>query len=166
MDTARNSVRILWTPGRVSRTFRDGTKPHDCGLDVRSPRDNGPVLIGVIFVLPTMWHSVSQDVLNKRQSTSPSVSRNTQNFDASVDGISANDRDSTDIFRKVLGRELFDSLGTEIYSRCWVDFTSNVVVTEAPDFVHLGLPDVNALDEFSTFGTPATRVRRPIDGSH
>ena len=32
--------------------------------------------------------------------------------------------------------------------------------------MNLGLPTVNTPDEFNTFGTPATRVRRPIYGSH
>ena len=43
---------------------------------------------------------------------------------------------------------------------------SNAVVTEAPNFVNVGLPEINALDEFNTFGTPATRVKIPMDGSH
>ena len=32
--------------------------------------------------------------------------------------------------------------------------------------LHLGLPAVNTLDEFNAFGTPATIVIRPTDGSH
>ena len=47
-----------------------------------------------------------------------------------------------------------------------MDFTSNTVRNEAPTFVNLGLLSVNASDEFNTFGTPATRVRRPTDGPH
>ena len=47
-----------------------------------------------------------------------------------------------------------------------VNFIINAVGTEAPDFFHLGLLDFNASDEFNPFGTPATRVRIPIDGSH
>ena len=45
-------------------------------------------------------------------------------------------------------------------------FTSNVVQIDALNFVDLGLPDVNALDEFNTFGNPATRIIRPTDGPH
>ena len=47
-----------------------------------------------------------------------------------------------------------------------MDFTSNAVITEAPTFVHLGLPDANALDEFNTFGIPTTIVRRLMDSSY
>ena len=47
-----------------------------------------------------------------------------------------------------------------------MDFTSNAVGAEAPDFVYLGLPAVNASDELSSFGTPATRFGRTADGSN
>ena len=47
-----------------------------------------------------------------------------------------------------------------------MDFASNVVQTKAPQFVDLGLPDVNTSDEFSILGTPATRIRSPTDRSH
>ena len=113
-----------------------------------------------------MCHSGSLGVLNKRQSMSPTVSRNNQNFDASVDGDFSNYGDSTSIFRKVLGRELSDSISFDIYLRCPMDFTTNTVGTEAPNFVNLGLPAVNASDEFNTFVEPSTRVRRPHYGSH
>ena len=47
-----------------------------------------------------------------------------------------------------------------------MDFVSNTVGTKAQNFVDLGLPDVNALDELNAFGTPATIIRRPMYGSH
>ena len=43
---------------------------------------------------------------------------------------------------------------------------SDTIGTEAPNFVDLGLPAVNALDEFNTFGTPATRIIRLKNGPH
>ena len=80
-----------------------GTTPCDCNVSLRSPRDNVLVLIGGIDAPLTMLNSESLNVLNKRQSTSPSVTRNTQKFDAYVDGNLDDDRDSTSILRKVLG---------------------------------------------------------------
>ena len=47
-----------------------------------------------------------------------------------------------------------------------MDFTRNTVETEAPNFVGLGILAVNELDEFNTFCTPATIIRRPTDGPH
>ena len=165
-DAVRSSARILRTRGHVISTGRDGTNPCDCNVAVTYPRDNGSVLIGGIVVPPTIGHIGSQDVLNKRQYTSPSVRRNTQKFCASVDENLADDGDSTSILRKLLGQELSDSLSADMYLRCRVEFTSNTIVTEVPNFVHLRLPSVNALDEFNTFGNPTARIIRPKNGSH
>ena len=165
-DAACSNMWVLHTPGHVSRIGRESTTPGDCDVAVRSPRGNSPVFIRGIGVSPTRECSASLDVLNKQKSISPSVSRNTQKFDASVDGNLADDGDSTSIFSKVLGRELPDSLSADIYLRCPMDFTSSAVGTKAPDFVHLDLPAVNTSDEFNTFGAPATRARRPTDGPH
>ena len=38
------------------------------------------------------------------------------------------------------------------------------VVTKATDFMHLGLSDVNTLEEHRSFCTPDTRFERPADG--
>ena len=90
----------------------------------------------------------------------------TQKFDTSVDGNLAEDGDSKKIFSMVIGRELSHSSSANIYSRCRMDFTSNAIGTEGPNFVNLGLQDVSASDEFNPFGIPTTRVRSPTDGSH
>ena len=87
-------------------------------------------------------------------------------MDTSVDIRLANDGDSTSIFRKVIGSELSHSSIGNHYSRCWMDFASNIVVTKAPDFVELVILAVNASDEVKIFGTPDTIIRRPADGSH
>ena len=45
-DAACSSARILYTPGNISRTGRDGTTIRDRKVPVRSPQENGPFLIG------------------------------------------------------------------------------------------------------------------------
>ena len=57
-----------------------------------------------------------------------------------------------------------NDFSADIYLRYRVDFTSNYVGTEAPDFMHLGLLAANTADELGSFGTPAARVGRPIYG--
>ena len=78
----------------------------------------------------------------------------------------SNDGDSKSIFSNVIGRELSDSPRVDIYLRCWVDLMSNTVRTEAPNFMDLGIPAVNASDGFNAFGTPTNRIIRPLDGPH
>ena len=77
-----------------------------------------------------------------------------------------NDGDSTSIFSKLIGREISHISSADLYSRCWVDFTSNAIGTEALHFVDLGILAVNISNEINIFGTPATRIRSPMDGSH
>ena len=102
-DVACSSAQIICPPENLGRTGRAGTTPHDCDVAVRPPRRNWPVLIGGIVVPPTMGHSWSKYILNKRLSTSPSVSRNNQKLDTSADGSLADYRDSTTIFGKIMG---------------------------------------------------------------
>ena len=92
--------------------------------------------------------------------------RYTQILDTSIDGNLAKNGDSTPIFSKVIGRELSYNSSPDIYSLCRVDLTSNSVGTEAPDFMHLGLPAVNTSDELRSFDTPGTIFGRPMDESN
>ena len=99
-------------------------------------------------------------------STSPDKIRNAQKLDTIADRKFPNDRDSASVFSKVIGRKLSHGSRNDLYLRCWMNFLSNIFQIEAPQLVHLGLLDVNTLNEFGILGTPATRVRRPIYGSH
>ena len=92
--------------------------------------------------------------------------RNAQIFNTSINGNLDESGDPTPIFSKVIGRELYNDSIPDIYSCYWAKFKINAAVTKAPDFVHLGLPDVNAADELVPSSTPATRVGRPTDGSN
>ena len=91
-DAACSSVRIIRAPGHVSRTSRDGPTQHDGDIVVRYPQDNRAVLIRVIVVLPTIGNIGIQDITKKQQSTSPSIGRNAQTFETSVDGNLTDER--------------------------------------------------------------------------
>ena len=58
---------------------------------------------------------------NPRPQALEKKAKNTKKIDASVDGNLANDGDSTSIFSKVLGRELSNSLSSDIYLRYWIN---------------------------------------------
>ena len=150
----------------VRRKGRDVNAPGDCNVSVRSLWDNSLVLIGDITVSPSSGYIGSLWVFNKQQSISPDKIRDTQKMNTYVDRKLPDDPDSVSIFGKVIGRELFHGSSAYLYLCCWMDLVSNVVRTEAPKFVDLGLPEFNTLDEFGIQGTPATRMRRPIYGSH
>ena len=93
-----------------------------------SLRGNSPVLIGGIGVLRNRGHSGSLEILNKWQSTSPSVSKNTQKFNASVDGNLADDGYSMSILARYWVKNcLTVSAPTSI---CAVGWTSRVTPSE------------------------------------
>ena len=75
-------------------------------------------------------------------------------MDFSVDRKLHDDQDSAVIFRKVIGREISHGYSTNLYLCCRMDFASNVVQTDAPKFVDLGILAVNTLDEFGILSTP------------
>ena len=111
-------------------------------------------------------HSGTFQVFNKRQSTSPGKIRGTPKLETYVDRNLPYDWYSASISRKVIGREISHLSSADLYLCCRIYFASNVVQTEASQFVDLGIPAVNTSDEFGIQCTPATRIRGPTFGSH
>ena len=83
---------------------------------------------------------------------------NTQKLDAVVDGKLTDDLDYAYIFSKVIGHKLSDSSSDDLYSRCRVKLSDDVVQTQTPQFIDLRLPNINTLDESSVLSTPTTRI--------
>ena len=108
----------------------------------------------------------SQKIVNPHGYTGSVEVGDTQIFDTSVDENLAENGDSTPTSSKVIGQEISHNPNADIYSRYRVEFTINAVGTKSPDLMHLGLLVVNTLDELRSFGTPATKVGRPEDGSN
>ena len=144
---------------------RDSTTSGNCDIYVKYPHTNSPVMIGGINVLPSNGNSGSLQVLNKWKSTSAEKIVDTLKLDTYVDRKLSDGRDSASIFSKVIGRELSHGSSADLCSLCWMDFASNVVQTKVPQFMDCLLLAINTLDEFGIQGTPATRIRRPMDGS-
>ena len=162
MDAARSNAQALQTPGHVNKMGREGSTPGHCKISVSYLRLNSPVLIGGTNISPT--RTGRWDIVIPHRSTGFMEVGNTQIFNTSINENLTKDGDSTPIFSKVIVQELSNDSSADIYLYCRVDFMSNSFQTEAPDFMHLGLLAVNALDELRSFGTPATRVGNPTDG--
>ena len=162
-DTVRSNAWALQNPGLVSRMVRDSSTPGHCDIDISPLRLKFSVVIGTT-VSPTRMGI--QEIFSPHRSTSYLEVGNSQVFNTSINGNSAEDGDSTPIFSKVTRRKLSHNSSIDIYSRCRVNFTSNAIRTEIPEFMHLGIPDVNALDELRSFCDPDTRVRTPADVSN
>ena len=165
-DAACSSAHVLQTPGHVRRTGRGGTTPGNTPHAVSSPQENWQVLIGGTTVSPKCDIMGSQGILNKHGSNGSAEIGDTQNFDISIDGNLAENGDSTPISSNIIRQELYRGSSAYIYLRFRVDFKSNAVGTETPDFLHLGIPAFNESNELNPISTPATRFRRPTYGSN
>ena len=102
----------------------------------------------------------------KRQPTSLEKVSNNQKLDTAVDRKFHNDQYSASFFSKIISRELSQGSINDLYLCCRKNFSSNVVQTKAPQFVDLGLLDVNTSNELGVLSTPAIRIIRPTDGSN
>ena len=90
--------------------------------------------------------SGSLKVAKKRQSMSPGLGGNTQKLDTAIDGKLPNNLESESIFRKVIGHKLsYGSIGG-LYSYFRMNFANDPVQTQAPNFMDIGLPDINTLN--------------------
>ena len=160
-DAEHSSAPVLQNPHRhVRRTGRNVTTPRDREV---SGLGKGPVFIGGI-VPPT--RTGSPEIVNPHGSAGSVGVMDTQIFNTSIDRNLAKNGDSTPIFSKVIRKKLSHDSISDIYLRCRVDFTSNTIRNEAPDFMHLGILAFNASDELRSFVTPATRFGRPADVSN
>ena len=144
----------------------NGSTPGNTVMTVRSNPDPSPVLIGIPTVSPDCGLSGSLQVDNKQQSTSPDEVSNAQKMDTVIDGKLPNYQDSASVFSKLIVHELSHGSRDNLYLGCRMNFLSDVVQTNAPQVVDLGLMAINTLGESGDIGTPATRIWRPTDGSH
>ena len=87
-------------------------------------------------------------------------------MDAVVNGKLPNGLDSASIFSKVVGHKLSDGSIDDLYLRYRMNFVGDVIQTQTPQFMDLGLSTINALDESSVLSTPAIRIQRPMYESH
>ena len=157
-DAECSSTWVDWTPRQLILTGVDGSTPGNTGLDLRSKSSPSQVLIGSLTIYPACGLSGSLQVRKKRQSTSPNKVSNAQKLDTVVDVKLINDRDSASFFSKVIVCKLSHQSNNDLYSCCRIKFSSNVVQTEAPQLVDLGLPAINTLNESGVLGNPDTRI--------
>ena len=133
----------------------NGGNPGDNGLVVKSKLAPPPVLIGSPIITPACGISGSLKVGKKRQSTSPDE---VSNVDTVVDGKLPDGRYFASVFSKVVGCELSNGSIDDLYLRCRMNFLGNVVQTEAPQLVDLGLPTINTLNYSIVLGTTTNRI--------
>ena len=87
-------------------------------------------------------------------------------MDTVVDGNLPDDWKPASIFSKLISHKPSDSSSDDLYSHFRMNLVSDVVQTEASQFVDLGILAINTLNESSVFGTPVARIKRTEYVSH
>ena len=93
----------------------------------------------------------------------PQGARNAEPFDATINGFSTKNRDSSAIWSKVVGGKVTAAEGRNIYASRRVNFGSNYIFTKGPKFVDLGLSSFDTIDESGSVFTKTSTVIRPPD---
>ena len=166
VDAALGGVWTSKTPWRVSRTGVDGST--SCGIDnyIIIIETSSPDLLRIIGTDPPCGLSLIQEVGDIHQPTYPGLVRQFQKLDATTDGKLSDNRDLTSIFSKVISDKLSNGSRKDLYTRCRMNLTVDSIQTQTTQLLDLGLSTINTLDEGSDLSTPATRIRRPMDGAH
>ena len=87
-------------------------------------------------------------------------------LDDSINGFPSQHRYPTPIFSKVSGCKFTDRFSADFNSRFQINFGSDAVFTEIPNFVNLGLASVHTSDELGSVSIPTTIILTPTDGSN
>ena len=105
---------------------------------------------------------------NIRQSTTPDLVKSNK-FDTSVYGQFTNNMVAPPIFTEVICGKLSDSSIRDLYMRCWMDIAADPINILSPQFVNLGLSNIDVLDKGASLWTPFTvleGLRMLSIGSH
>ena len=120
-DTASVSVWINRTLRQVIRKGVDRSTPGDICNFVSVVEPPSPIFL-----------HVSQEVGNKRKSTSLGLVRNSQKLDAVVDRKLTDDINLTSILSKFVGHKLSNGSRGDIYTRCRMNFGADPFYTHSP----------------------------------
>ena len=163
-DTARSGERILQTSREIIRTGRYSTMPRDGNTVVAAARSTSPVQI---------WHSITdspirnrnQEIINPIGPVSPQWISNSKKLKTSINGFFAQERGFKPICSKLVGCKFSDNSSVNVNLRCEMNFVSNAVFTQNPNFINIRLVSVNTIYKLGSVSVPTTRVVRPTSSS-
>ena len=158
VDTACDGAWVNHNRGQIIQTEVDGSTPGNTGLAIMSKTAPSPVLIRSPTISPACGLRGSLKFGKKLQFTSPDKVGNAPKLDTVVDGKFPYDRDYASVSSQVIYRELSHGSRDDLCLLFRMNLLSNVVQTEAPQFVDLGLPAINTLNEIGFLGTPTTSI--------
>ena len=163
--TACPCARIYRTTGKVIRTERDSATPRDpSSSETRSRLSfQSPKFVAIYVSLAQFRY---QDIVNPRHpGTIVKRDRSAEPFDAHINGHPAKSGDSWSFFRHAVGLKSVSREVDDVDASERINFASNLVLSETPEFVDLGLSTVNTADKLNSVYAPVTRAEGLMDHS-
>ena len=165
MDVARSGTRIFRAPREVIQTGRDGYTPRDVNAAVTTARLT-PSNPSFNSTSNFQTRNGNQYIVSPRRSIIATKARNAEPLEAPINRISAVHGHSTSIFSKLIGPKTVSGEIDDVYARKRMDFASNSVVAESPNFLDLGLLPANIADKLESIISPTTIVKGLTDSSN
>ena len=157
-DAACSGAHIFRTTREESRTGRDGTTPQDRNIVIATASLTSPIQI-CHSTTYSPSRNRNQDIINLIGHVSPQWIRNAKKLKTSIDGFFAEDRVNKPIFSKVVGCSFAFDFSANANLRCGMNFRSNDVLTQNPNFITLRIASVNAMDKLGYVSVRTTSVR-------
>ena len=157
-DATHSCARILrGIYGKAIRTSRDDATPKNSSSYENSRfSSQGPSCIGN-YVYPT--RTENQDIFSPSHPSITKRGSNAELFDASINRFSIVNGHYTSYFSGAIGLEAVSAEAAGVNLRKRMNFTSNSVLGETPNFVDLGILPSHTTDELKSSIGPATRAR-------
>ena len=111
-------------------------------------------------------HIRCQEIGSPRGSIGPHEVINSHPFKTSINLFSPEHGHPTPIFSKVIGRKIVPDESADVYARKSMDFGSNSILSESPNFMNFGLSPANTPDKLNSVLSPTTRVESLTNGSY
>ena len=108
----------------------------------------------------------NQDIVIPRSSIIANKARNAEPLDTPINRILDVHGHPTSIFSKVIDPKTVSGESGDVYACESMDFASNSVVSESPNFMDLGLSPANTTDKLKSVIVPTTRVEGFVDISN
>ena len=128
------------------------------------PKYTTQVLTDTATALPPI-HIRSQEIGSSRGPIGHNKVRNAHQLKTSIHQFSPEHSHPTPIFSEVIGHKTVPDKRADVYTRKWMDFGSNSVLSESPNFMDFGLLPTNKRDKLKSIIVHTTKIKRVTNGS-
>ena len=139
--------------------------PIDMNIVGVSQRANIQFMTGTGTPAPTICIR-RQKIGSLRGSIGPQKARNTHLFKNSINKISPEHEHHTPIFSKLIDHKIVPDESADVYAHKSMEFGSNSVAAESPNFMNFGLSPANTPDKLKFITVPTIKVGRLMNVSN